>query len=894
MTSAAHEPERDMDRLDRFLRVELAILIFVIVLALFPFVRDPAVDTKILIYTWGGGVLAVTCVLGRAWLRRPLDRPALLIEILLAFYVWLALATGHAVHVGYATEELSKFVALLLIYGVASQAYHTAEQVQRLMLVTCAAVALSVVYGIFQHFGIDPFPWNPDLTSALKEAPGTFGNGNLAAHTTVLCIVMAVYLALSRKRVWYLGFVVLFLVHMNLANQRGGIVGLAAAGALVGLAVLVYRRIRRPLPAIAVSFVALALLAVVGLAGVMGILKLRTGISYPTTLPILLRYHGYSGASKLIMERPVLGWGPGNYRYENPRVWTPFEQEHFAVKHKMNYRAHNDTLEIGTEAGLPAAALYLTFLIAATCCGLWMGLTATDRAKRLMGFAFAAFFAAFMVDGGFGFNLRSPVSATLLFLMAGAFEGFWLGASGAPPRAIRGRAGSAVMALVCVLVAATIGFQTLLFASQFVFQRAAGAIYYKAYPEAETFLTQAERLAPWNWEFAYQRGEIALRQYQPQQAIDNLERARALNPYFPPILVSLGHAQLMMAEIGAKDQPMGERMKMLDAAEACAKQALQICAPLPEGEDMLGRVASLRATFVQQEAGGDGAPQPQATELWREAEQHLSKAIAYKPKEVDRAYAMLARARMMLNDKVGAQDALVRAVNANPTNTSVWTQFKQFADASGQNALFREMLRTAVTKLRANAKDLPPGLEALAMAWGGGEGGMLQGTAVLAKAAAAQSAKRGGPPPKDNFVWAADALLSDMAQSGVSRDDAALPTYNLSVVYAAAGQWEKTVGLLNTSYPNLPENQRPDAAVLLAQVLSQLNQGDKAVTVLRDAALQAGGNLRLQAALARTLANNGRTAEARNEYDLILSQFQLNERDRDVIARERAALNSGQ
>jgi Flp pilus assembly protein TadD len=80
----------------------------------------------------------------------------------------------------------------------------------------------------------------------------------------------------------------------------------------------------------------------------------------------------------------------------------------------------------------------------------------------------------------------------------------------------------------------------------------------------------------------------------------------------------------------------------------------------------------------------------------------------------------------------------------------------------------------------------------------------------------------------------------------------------------------------------------------LAQALSQLNQGDKAMTVLRDAALQAGGNLRLQAALARTLADNGRTAEARNEYDLILSQFQLDERDRDVVARERAALNSGQ
>ena len=886
--------------LDRFLRTEMAILVFAIVLAMFPYTRDPTGDIKILVYAVGGGILAGVCVIGRLKTGRPLRRPRIFLVPMLILFVLLAVSGLRSGYIGNSLVALAKFAALFLLYLVASQAYHTPGQVQRLMLVTCAAVSVSVVYGIIQYLGLDPFPWKPEQAELLKEAPGTFGNGNLAAHTTVLCIAMAVYLAVARKNVLYLGFVLLFLVHLHLANQRGGVLGLGVSAVLIVVVALVNRRVKLPVLTIAISLAVVGLIGLLAAAGLMGYMKLRTGVYHPHGLPILLRYHGYSGASQMIMEKPLLGYGPRNYRILNPKWWTPFEQEHFVVKHKMNYNAHNDVLEMGVDAGLPAAGLYLATLVAAIAYGLLLALTEDDPGKRRIGYALAAIFCTFMIDGFFGFNLRVPVSASLIFIMAGCLEAMRLPPERPCPGEKPGRSALAVTVLIVLVAVAAALFQVPVFASSYLLQRGYGAIHWKAYDDAKRILALGEVLAPWNWNFASSLGQIAIKQFDTPAAIAHFERCLTRNPTDVTVMTELARAKIMLAEVDAADKPLDVRLDFLAQAEAHARAALEICPPFPRGEDMLGRVASVRAVLLKQEAeqGADtdqrvaGAWREASARAWREAEAHFERAVKFSPKANGRLYMVLAVARVALEDEAGAQDAFIRATTAAPANADVWPVFYRFARDSGRMYVFREAVAKADKTLRADGGEVPAALEAVSIAWSGQPDAVARAAGLLAEAAkterAAQTARHG----KSKVIWAARLLVAELRKRDCSVADAALPAYRIGVAYTAAGDTEAACALFARCWQHLPRSEQTECLILWTELLNRQRQYAKSVSILREALLRVSGDPNLQLALARSLSLNGNVAEARNEYALVLEMFPLKDTERQAIRTEMDALKA--
>ena len=88
---------------------------------------------------------------------------------------------------------------------------------------------------------------------------------------------------------------------------------------------------------------------------------------------------------------------------------------------------------LGVTGGASLGAT-LAILVLGMCYGLLMAFQGHPERRRL-GYAVAGLFCAFLEDGLFGFNLRVPVSAGILFLMMGLLDGLW----SPPPDAVAPR-----------------------------------------------------------------------------------------------------------------------------------------------------------------------------------------------------------------------------------------------------------------------------------------------------------------------------------------------------------------------------------------------------------------------------------------------------------------------
>ena len=719
MTLQTAEPE-----CEKALRKGIEVTLFLVILAMVPFTTDPTGDVKYLILSWASLLLTAGWLAGVWRAGQRVCRPLILLEVLILLLALNLIASARGPYLSVGLAELSKFWSLFLLYLVASQVYRTPAQIRRMMLVVCVAVALSSCYALFmQRLGYDPFPWSDRDSDVYTNLPGTFGNPNYAAHTLILAIIMAVYLATERSRLWCLGLAGLFFVHLWYTRQRGGLVALAAAAGLLLVAKWIWARAgtKRPVRATVVTLLTVGLLGAVGLVGLMGANKLRTGTPYPLQLSLLVRYKSYCSAARMILTRPLLGYGTGVYKIEYPPFWTPYEQKWFAQELKMNAHVHNDLLEIAADAGLPAAGLYLALLVLGIGCGLYLGFAQTESLRRRLGFTFAVFFCAFLVDGLFGFNLRVPVSAAILFVMAGALEGFWSSCSHpVPPRRPAWLPSFwRPVVLVTALLSTLLGSGV--FLSQALLQRGGAELHAKRLDRAETFLRWGEWLYPGNWDFARQRGLAALGKQDWAAAERHLKRALEKNPHFIMTLVPLAQAHLSRGLVAIASATSSTEdwsaldlgLAALDEAAGYARQALDVCPMFSLPEDMLGRASAARAMALSK--APDARDNQDAIEqAWRDAETHFTRAIHYGAKHTGDLYGQLAQVRTALRDQAGAEEAFVRATQADPVDDTNWPPFYRFARHSQRYDRFKNALSWRIKRL---AEQSPADAQTLATAY---------------------------------------------------------------------------------------------------------------------------------------------------------------------------------
>jgi tetratricopeptide (TPR) repeat protein len=525
----------------------------------------------------------------------------------------------------------------------------------------------------------------------------------------------------AKKPVWatlLLIMLLFFTAHLYYTSQRGGILALGAAFMLFCTAWAVGQRMKRRLVGVVVSLLLAGAICVTGAAGVMAMTKHKTGSAFPLDVSLLIRYQSYVSASNMILDKPLLGFGPGVYGISYSTYWTKFEQEWFAQELRMNAHVHNDPMELAIDAGLPAAGLYLTMLILGMSFGLLMAFTAAETTRRRLGYMFAAFFCAFLVDGMFGFNLRVPVSASLLFLFMGALDGLWLPATEVAQTARTSRvpawawklAGAAC--LITLLYFVDLG--TRAFASEYYQQRGMVAQEKKDYPKATEFYEAGERMAPWNWQFERRLGQVCMGQGDMEGAVKHLDAAVQCNPYYLMNYLPLARAKMLLAQRQLKDDPkqVDTPLRTLDEAAEEVEKVLKTAPTLPQAEDLLGRIYSISAVCLS--AANRPEEADRVNRYWAESEEHLLKAIEYGATDQCDLYRMLAKVRIAEGKDEGAEEALVRAAQANPADQETWPFFLEFATSHKRYDRLRDTLYSQIDRMKeAN----PPNQDALSTAY---------------------------------------------------------------------------------------------------------------------------------------------------------------------------------
>lgn len=289
------------------------------------------------------------------------------------------------------------------------------------------------------------------------RASGAFICPNHFASLIGIALPLALALASTRDagatRIFACYALVALPPALYLTQSRSGWLG-ALAGLAVAWIVLAARRNRRGffIALLTAPLVAAVLAFTVWAASPM----VRTRVE--DALRGNARTRVWHDTRAMIADAPLLGWGPGAYRWVYPRYWHHLK-DYIDPEHP-----HSEPLELLAEHGVVGAGLAVTGLLVAAA-GLLRGLRSISRDKD--GVLIAASFGtgtAALVHACFDFNLHVfSVASGLLLIPALAFSA--LHSSGVTRRwetlGSRGRRGLAIGAGVLAVVALVLTMRAL-------------------------------------------------------------------------------------------------------------------------------------------------------------------------------------------------------------------------------------------------------------------------------------------------------------------------------------------------------------------------------------------------------------------------------------------------
>ncbi|MBM3289591.1 MAG: hypothetical protein FJY92_05520, partial [Candidatus Hydrogenedentes bacterium] len=311
----------------RPLRIGIALYAVVLVLAVYPFSSLPAVDIKVLI-THAASLLLLAVYAFCRWRGSVPPGPrGVFMGPIAAFVIVNAIAAFASPYPANALVMVARYFSCAVLYFIAARAVVSVQHAVNLLAAIVLAVAVSSVYGFGQRFGLDPLPWDTSTAAAahLQHMASTYGNPNLAGHVLILAVLFASYLVTHRRTRWVGVLLPLLLGHLACTGLRTGwgalglaLVLAAAAWRVRQTSVVRGRSVRGPALRLVLS------VAVLGVVGAVGI-AFYSGPSVSVDSSLVLRCNSFYSGARMAADRPLLGFGPDNYRMLNVQYWTPYE-----------------------------------------------------------------------------------------------------------------------------------------------------------------------------------------------------------------------------------------------------------------------------------------------------------------------------------------------------------------------------------------------------------------------------------------------------------------------------------------------------------------------------------------------------------------------------------------
>jgi O-antigen ligase len=230
-----------------------------------------------------------------------------------------------------------------------------------------AAVVLSA-YVVLQALGVDFVDWREASGRAVKFQGGTMGNSDFAGGFLGIAAPFFVWLVLTvpRRLSWLAlagGGLLLDVGALVLTRSRGGVLAAGVGGLAVALLLRSFlprlvRRLFWPAAGLGAAAV-LAVLLVPGFARVSGLN--RTDLLRTESLEV--RGREWATATKVFLDRPVLGTGPDTFEYRFPRHRSTEDAIHLG--NQIADKPHNVLLERAADTGVLGLAAYLVVVVTA-------------------------------------------------------------------------------------------------------------------------------------------------------------------------------------------------------------------------------------------------------------------------------------------------------------------------------------------------------------------------------------------------------------------------------------------------------------------------------------------------------------------------------------------------
>lgn len=402
------------------------------------------------------------------------------------------------------------------------------------------------------------------------------------------------------------------------------------------------------------------------------------------------------------------------------------------------------------------------------------------------------------------------------------------------------------------------------------------------------------------------------------EAVESAERAAHLYPDFPEIHDLLGRAGILRVKLltaerwrraGAQDEVeallRGARDHLVLAVEHGNENPYRLYELLAQVNTDLADIDragtahieavqaapeekegwALFARFARRYRRYDELLDMTSWHVWR-----LSKATPTDTQALTDAYTM--KARVLLeeyDDADGAVLAYRDAVAAKPSRMDVWRAFTLAAKTPWARDRLRKALSEAREHFAAANEPTPPELRVAGMA--------VERDVMALHEAAMSLAEKVQTGPQARTLSLAVELDWVLQLLGDAAGDAALSDYergrillDSGGILGALGQFDRAEATLNQAQPLLTGQDYVRCLEQRVNVLLETRRTAEALPLLEEAAARAPDNIDVRRALANVLAQHGRVAAARFQYQLLLGLPGLTPEDRQAIEEELATL----